>query len=401
MRLVQKYGGSSLADAKHVARVAKKISESYHAGNELVVVLSAQGKTTNALIEMAKEVNDAPTDRELDMLLVTGEQQSVALMSLALSQYNCPSISLNAYQAGIYSDGRFGKARITEIDGSRIEEELKTKKVVIVTGFQAVNLNKDYTTLGRGGSDTSAVAIAKVIAADKCEIYSDVDGIYTSDPRLVKTAKRLKEIDYDSMLELSSLGAKVLHNRAVEMAKKYDVVLSIKSSFIEGEGTLVHKNPIEKTLISGVVVDDNIATISMIGLKDTPGVAYKIFSKLANENISVDIVLQSVGRDNTKDIVFTVDIENANHSERLLHAVSQELGAKDTVVNKEVAKLSVVGAGLESNPLIGAMIFKTLYEADINVDMIATSEIKMSLIVDKKDAEKGAILLHDRLIDHL
>ncbi|NLW15342.1 MAG: aspartate kinase, partial [Erysipelothrix sp.] len=197
MRLVQKYGGSSLADAKHVARVAKKISESYHAGNELVVVLSAQGKTTNALIEMAKEVNDAPTDRELDMLLVTGEQQSVALMSLALSQYNCPSISLNAYQAGIYSDGRFGKARITEIDGSRIEEELKTKKVVIVTGFQAVNLNKDYTTLGRGGSDTSAVAIAKVIAADKCEIYSDVDGIYTSDPRLVKTAKRLKEIDYD------------------------------------------------------------------------------------------------------------------------------------------------------------------------------------------------------------
>ncbi|NLW15658.1 MAG: aspartate kinase, partial [Erysipelothrix sp.] len=246
-----------------------------------------------------------------------------------------------------------------------------------------------------------AVAIAKVIAADKCEIYSDVDGIYTSDPRLVKTAKRLKEIDYDSMLELSSLGAKVLHNRAVEMAKKYDVVLSIKSSFIEGEGTLVHKNPIEKTLISGVVVDDNIATISMIGLKDTPGVAYKIFSKLANENISVDIVLQSVGRDNTKDIVFTVDIENANHSERLLHAVSQELGAKDTVVNKEVAKLSVVGAGLESNPLIGAMIFKTLYEADINVDMIATSEIKMSLIVDKKDAEKGAILLHDRLIDHL
>lgn len=401
MRLVQKYGGSSLADAGCIRNVAQKISKLYHEGHELVVVLSAQGKTTNELIEKAKELTKKPTKRELDMLLATGEQQSVALMSLALSQMNCPSVSLNAFQAGIYSDGMFGEARITEINQEKIIEKLEAKRVVIVTGFQAINHENEFTTLGRGGSDTSAVAIAKVIDADRCEIYSDVDGIYTADPRMIKNAKLLKEIDYDAMLELSSLGAKVLHNRAVEIAKKYDVVLNIKSSFKEGEGTLVLKDPLEKTLISGIVVDDAIATVSLIGVKDKPGVAYQIFSSLAKANISIDIVLQSVGRDNTKDIAFTVKKEHLNEAKQILEDVKENVGAKSVVVNEAVAKLSVVGAGLESNPMIGALIFESLYKMNINIDMIATSEIKMSLILDKKDAEKAAKILHQRLIDHL
>lgn len=401
MRLVQKYGGSSLADAGCIRNVADKISKLYHDGHEVVVVLSAQGKTTNELIEKAKELTHKPTKRELDMLLATGEQQSVALMSLALSQMNTPSVSLNAFQAGIYSDGMFGEARITEIEDEKIVKELEAKRVVIVTGFQAVNHDFEFTTLGRGGSDTSAVAIAKVIGADRCEIYSDVDGIYTADPRKIENAQLLKEIDYDSMLELSSLGAKVLHNRAVELAKKYDVVLNIKSSFKEGEGTFVLKDPLEKTLISGIVVDDEIATASLIGVKDKPGVAFKIFSSLAKANISIDIVLQSVGRDGTKDIAFTVKKEDVYQTKELLEKVKEELEAKNVIVNETVAKLSIVGAGLESNPMIGALVFESLYKMDINVDMIATSEIKMSLIVDKKDADKGAKILHKRLIDHL
>ncbi len=401
MRLVQKYGGSSLADAGCIRNVAERISKKYHEGHELVIVLSAQGKTTNELIKKAKELSEAPTQRELDMLLATGEQQSVALMSLALSQMNCPSVSLNAFQAGIYSDGIFGGARITEINQEKIVSELEAKRVVIVTGFQAVNHNQEFTTLGRGGSDTSAVAIAKVIEADRCEIYSDVDGIYTADPRKIQSAKLLKEIDYDAMLELSSLGAKVLHNRAVELAKKYDVVLNIKSSFKEGEGTFVLKDPLEKTLISGVVVDDDIATVSLIGVKDTPGVAYKIFSNLAKANISIDIVLQSVGRDNTKDIAFTVKKEHVQQTKEILEELKSSLSAKQVIVNETVSKLSVVGAGLESNPMIGALVFESLYKMNINIDMIATSEIKMSLILDKKDADKGAQILHQRLIDHL
>lgn len=401
MRLVQKYGGSSLKDAVSIKNIAKKISQSYQEGNELVIVLSAQGSMTNELIQKAKEISPTPTQRELDMLLATGEQQSVALMSLALAQMNCPSVSLNAFQAGIYSDGIFGGARITEIDQEKIIKELNAKRVVIVTGFQAVNTNQEFTTLGRGGSDTSAVAIAKVIGADQCVIYSDVDGIYTSDPRKIKEAKKLKEIDYDAMLELSSLGAKVLHNRAVELAKKFDVVLNIKSSFKEGEGTLVLKNPLEKTLISGVVVDKDIATVSLIGVKDTPGVAYRIFSSLADENVSIDIVLQSVGRNHTKDIAFTLDKQHVKLAQNILEKLKDALDAKYVVVNESVAKLSVVGAGLESNPKIGAMIFQSLYEMNINVDMIATSEIKMSLIVHEKDGDEGARILHKRLIDHL
>ncbi len=401
MRLVQKYGGSSVQDAGHIRRVAERIAKHYHKGHELVVVLSAQGKTTNELISKAKEISDKPTKRELDMLLATGEQQSVALMSLALNQLNCPSVSLNAFQAGIYSDGMFGEARITNINQERILSELDARRVVLVTGFQAVNNNMEFTTLGRGGSDTSAVAIAKVIEADVCEIYSDVDGIFTADPRKVSSAKLLNEIDYDAMLELSSLGAKILHNRAVELAKKYDVVLKLRSSYNDQEGTLVLKNPLEKTLISGVVVDDEIVTISLIGVKDTPGVAYRIFSGLAKSNISVDIVLQSVGRNNTKDIAFTIRREHAEKAIEVLECLKENLDAEKVVVNDKVAKLSVVGAGLESNPMIGALIFEVLYKENINIDMIATSEIKMSLIVDKIKADNAANLIHKRLIDHL
>ena len=395
MRLVQKYGGSSIADVERINHVADKIARLYHDGHQLVIVLSAQGKTTNQLIQKAMELNDHPTQRELDMLLVTGEQQSVALMSLALSSRGCESVSLNAFQAGIYSDGIFGSARITEIDSMRIEKELALNKIVIVTGFQAVNYEQEFTTLGRGGSDTSAVAIAKVIEADRCEIYSDVDGIYTADPRKVKHSRKLKEIDYDSMLELSSLGAKVLHNRAVEMAKKFGVKLYILSSFENKEGTMVVSNPLEKTLISGVVVDENVSTISMIGLKDQPGIAYKVFSKLATNNISVDIVLQSVGREDTKDMVFTVTSSDAKRAFDLLH--DTDIDYKKIVLNDKVAKLSVVGAGLEANPKIGALVFESLYKAGINIDMISTAEIKMSLIIALEDADKGVEALHNVL----
>lgn len=399
MRIVQKYGGSSIKDSSQLKRIAKNIHNLHKEGHEVVIVLSAQGKTTNELIAKAKEVNDNPKKRELDMLLATGEQQSVALMSLALAQYDCESVSLNAFQAGIYSDGIFGGARITEIKHEKIINELQEKKVVIITGFQAINENLEFTTLGRGGSDTSAVAIAKVIDADVCEIYSDVDGIYTADPRKIKNAKLLKEIDYDSMLELSTLGANVLHNRAVELAKKYNVVLNIKSSFNEGEGTFVIKEPLEKTLISGIVVDDAIATASLIGVKDEPGVAYKIFAGLAKENISIDIVLQSVGRSNTKDIAITVKRDDVAKTKELLESIKQDLNAKAVVVNEDVSKLSIVGGGLEANPMIGSIVFQSLYDLGINVDMISTSEIKMSLIVAKDNANRGAQILHERLIE--
>lgn len=397
MRIVQKYGGSSLADAECINRVADRIARTYQEGKDIVVVLSAQGKTTNDLILKAKELNKTPTQRELDMLLVTGEQQSVALMSLALSSRGCPSVSLNAFQAGIYSDGIYGSARITEIDQDRIISELDAKKIVIITGFQAVQKNREFTTLGRGGSDTSAVAIAKVIRASRCEIYSDVEGIYTADPRIVKNAKKLVEIDYDSMLELASLGANVLHNRAVEMAKKFNVPLYILSSFTERTGTMIQNQPLEKTLISGIVVDKDIATVSLIGLSDKPGIAYTIFSALAVNGVSVDIILQSVGRDNTKDMVFTIKEEDIDKVEALLQ--NEAIETDEIIINREVAKLSVVGAGLEANPHIGAAIFETLYKNHINIDMISTSEIKMSLIIDKNKATQGVKALHNRLIE--
>ncbi|AMC93253.1 aspartate kinase [Erysipelothrix larvae] len=401
MRIVQKYGGSSLKDAQCIGRVADRIAKSYHEGNQLIIVLSAQGNTTNELIKKAMELNDQPSQRELDMLLATGEQQSVALMSLALSKRNCSSVSLNAYQAKIQSDGIYGSARITNIDTTRIEEELSQSNIVLVTGFQAVNHTEDFTTLGRGGSDTSAVAIAHVLNADFCEIYSDVDGIYSADPRQVPHAKKLKSIDYDSMLELSSLGAKVLHNRSVEIARKYGVVLHIKSSFDDIEGTTVMQNPIEKTKVSGVVVDKNIATISVIGLKDRPGIAYQIFSVLAHNNIPIDIILQSIGRDNTKDMVFTVSLDNGPKALEYLLSAQHDFEAEDIILNEASAKLSVVGAGLEANPVIGAVVFETLFKAGVNIDMISTSEIKMSLIIPQEQANEAVVLLHDRLLEYI
>lgn len=400
MRIVQKYGGSSVRDDQRIKQVANKIAQAYHDHQEVVVVLSAQGDMTNRLLAMAAQLNPDASQRELDMLLATGEQQSVALMSIALSASGIPSVSLNAWQAGIESDNRYGHARITQINSQRIERELAKQHVVLITGFQAVNQQDDFTTLGRGGSDTSAVAMACALNADRCEIYSDVDGVYTADPRLIPEAFRLQAVDYDCMLELASMGAKVLHNRAVELARKFNIILYLNSSFTESEGTLVQHHPMEQTQVSGVVVNQNIAVISLIGLPDTPGVAYQVFAALAKQEISIDIILQSVGRDRTKDMVFTIASADAKRACQQLQKTVTQLGQGHVAVNEDMAKVSVVGAGLEANPQIGADVFETLFEADVNIDMIATSEIKLSFIVDKGKATEAARLLHARLMPY-
>lgn len=307
MLIVKKFGGSSVANAERINHVAQTIVNSYKEGNQVVVVLSAQGDTTDELIEKAKEINPNASKREMDMLLSTGEQQSVALMAMAINKLGYPAISLNAFQCNIYSTSTYSNARIKDISTERINNELEKKNIVIITGFQGVNRHLDVTTLGRGGSDTSAVALAAKLGADLCEIYTDVDGVYTSDPRVVKNAKKLDEITYDEMLELASLGAKVLHNRSVELAKKYNVNLVVRSSMTDAEGTIVKEEvKVEKMLVSGVAVDKDVARIAVVGLKDEPGVAFKIFSLLSKEKISVDIIIQSIGRSNTKDISFTV-----------------------------------------------------------------------------------------------
>ena len=315
MLIVQKFGGSSVANKERIFNVAKRIIDTHNAGNDVVVVLSAQGDTTDELIEKAHEINPNASKRELDMLLSTGEQQSVALMAMAINSLGARAISLNAMQVGIDTTSTYGNARIKTISRGRIEHELDRKNIVIITGFQGVNKYEDITTLGRGGSDTSAVALAARLHADLCEIYTDVDGVYTADPRVVKDAKKLNEISYDEMLELASLGAKVLHNRSVEMAKKYNVKLVVRSSMSNAEGTVVKEEcKVEKMLISGVAADKDVSRISLVGVKDRPGIAFEVFSLMAKEKISVDIIFQSIGRDDTKDISFTVaknDLEAA------------------------------------------------------------------------------------------
>lgn len=397
--IVQKYGGSSVKNKRCINMVADKIVQYYKLGYQLVIVLSAQGDTTDQLIKKAQDLTSNPSLRELDMLLATGEQQSVALMAQALIQRHCPSVSLNAFQAGIQSDSVYGHAQIEKIDGSRIINELNNHKIVLITGFQAVNAFLDITTLGRGGSDTSAVALAGELKASRCEIYSDVAGVYSGDPKIIKNPWKHSYLDYDTMLELASLGANVLHNRAVSLARKYQMPLHIKSSFNTEGGTIIMNQPIEKTLISGVVVDKEMGTIAILGLNDQPGVAYQIFSLLADQHIPIDIILQAVGQNRKKDMVFTT---NQGYLKQALALLQQApLPSNRIEVNEDVAKLSVVGTGLESNPQIGALVFKTLHQANINIDMIATSEIKLSLIIDRKQADLAANLLHDALLEYI
>lgn len=396
MLIVKKFGGTSVADKERIYHVAKRCIEDYKAGHDVVVVLSAMGKTTDELIALAESVNPKAKKREMDMLLTTGEQVSVSLMAMAMHAMDVPAVSLNAFQVRMHSTSRYGNARFKRVDTERIQHELDSRKIVIVTGFQGVNKYDDITTLGRGGSDTTAVALAAVLHADKCEIYTDVDGIYTADPRVVKNARKLESISYDEMLELASLGAKVLHNRSVEMAKKYNVELVVRSSLNETEGTVVKEVAnVEKLLVTGVAADKNTARISVIGVEDKPGVAFRIFDVLAKEGINVDIILQSVGRDGTKDISFTVAAGDLEPAVALLEKNKERLTIKKIVWNEHVAKLSVVGAGMMSNPGVAAKMFESLYNSRININMISTSEIRITVLIDEKDIDKAMNAVHD------
>ena len=397
--VVQKYGGSSVKDKERVMNVARRIVEAYDNGNNVVVAVSAQGDTTDELIEKAKEINANASKREMDMLLSTGEQISIALLAMAIEKIGRPVVSLTGWQAGFKTDTTFGNARISRIDTERLRSELDKRKIVIVAGFQGINKNGDITTLGRGGSDTSAVALAASLGADICEIYTDVDGVYTADPRIVKNAKKLKDISYDEMLELASLGANVLHNRSVEMAKKYNVNLAVKSSLNKNEGTFVKgENKVEKMLVRGVTRDNNTARISLCGVEDTPGKAFTVFSMISNENIGVDLILQSIGREGKKDISFTVTEDDLDTVLAILEKNKDTIGAEDIKYSRDISKVSIVGAGMVTNPGVATKMFEALYNAHINISMIATSEIKISVLVDQKEAERAVNAIHDAFL---
>ncbi len=397
MLIVKKFGGTSVADKERIFHVAKRCIADYKKGHDVVVVLSAMGKYTDELVSKAKDINPYPPKREMDMLYTIGEQMSVSLMAMAMAELSVPAISLNAFQVPMRTNSAYGNARLKSIDTERIRHELDSRKIVIVTGFQGINKYDDYTTLGRGGSDTTAVALAASLHADACEIYTDVDGVYTADPRLVPTAKKLKAITYDEMLDLAALGAGVLHNRAVEMAKKYDVPLVVRSSLNESEGTIVKEvvKKVEGMLISGVALDRNADRISVIGLNDVPGIAFKLFHTLANHNINVDIIIQSVGNDGKIDISFTVSHDNLKEAMELLEEYKNVLGFDRVESNCDVVKLSVVGSGMMSNPGVAAKMFECLYNKNINIQMIATSEIRITVLVDKKDALTAMNAVHD------
>ncbi|MCI9197505.1 MAG: aspartate kinase [Lachnospiraceae bacterium] len=396
MLVVKKFGGTSVANKERIFNVARRCIEDHKKGNDVVVVLSAMGKYTDELIDMAQDITSRPPKREMDMLFTIGEQMSVALMAMALNSLGVPAISLNAFQVTMHTTSAYGNARLKRIDTDRLNRELEDGKIVVVTGFQGINKYDDYTTLGRGGSDTTAVALAAALRADACEIYTDVDGVYTADPRLVPTAKKLKEITYEEMLDLSTLGAGVLHNRSVEMAKKYGVTLVVRSSMNEVEGTVVKEDTdVERMLVSGVALDKKADRIAVVGLKDEPGIAFKVFDCLAKKNINVDVILQSIGRDGTKDISFTIDDGDIDEAMSALEANKSRLAFSSLECETKIAKLSIVGAGMMSNPGVAAKMFETLYNANININMISTSEIRITVLIDEADGERAIKAVHD------
>ena len=396
--IVQKFGGSSVADADKIRNVARIVTETYRMGHSVVVVLSAQGDTTDDLIEKAREIHPGASKREMDMLLATGEQISISLCAMAIERMGYQAISLTGWQAGMLTDSAYSAARIKRVRTERIQKELDKKKIVLVAGFQGINKYDDVTTLGRGGSDTSAVALAASLHADLCQIYTDVDGVYTADPRHVTGARKIDEITFDEMLELASLGAQVLHNRSVEMAKRYSVNLEVLSSFSGKPGTKVKEvvKTMEKTHVSGVAKDKNVARIALVELEDQPGIAFKIFSLLAKKNINVDIILQSIGRDSSKDISFTVARSDAQAARELMEENRDIIGFKSVEVNEQVAKVSIVGAGMANNAGVACKMFEALFSAGININMISTSEIKVSVLVDERDADRAVQAIHDR-----
>lgn len=397
--IVQKFGGSSVANAERVMNVASIVTDTYAKGNDVVVVVSAQGDTTDDLIEKANEINPKASKREKDMLLAAGEQISISLLAMAIEKLGYHAVSLLGWQAGFNTTSAHTSARIRKVEPDRIKKELDKKNIVIVAGFQGISKYGDITTLGRGGSDTSAVAIAASMHADLCQIFTDVEGVYTADPRKVKNAKKLQEISYDEMLELATLGAQVLNNRSVEMAKKYNVELEVISSLNPIPGTIVKEvAKMEKMLVRGVTKDNDVARISIVGLTDVPGIAFKIFSKLAAKNINVDIILQSVGRNNTKDIAFTVSKDNAPIAIDAIRELAFVGDDTPITCDTDVAKVSVVGAGMETHPGTASKMFEALFNSDINIQMISTSEIKISVLIDAKDADRAVAAVHEAFL---
>lgn len=399
--IVQKFGGTSVANTERLQNVADIVTSTYKAGNQVVVVVSAQGDTTDDFIEKAAAINENPSKREMDVLLSAGEQISMALLAMAIEKLGYPVVSLTGWQAGIETNRHHGDARIHRVTGERIRSELDSGRIVIVAGFQGIDKQDDITTLGRGGSDTTAVAIAASLRADLCQIYTDVDGVYTADPRLVDGARKLDAITYDEMLELATLGAQVLHNRSVEMAKKYNVDLEVVSSFTRNPGTKVKEGSnMEKMIVSGVARDNKCARVAVINLPDEPGFAFKVFSILAKNKINVDIILQSVGRDNKKTISFTVNQDDAERTRQILMDNKDLLRFEDISVNTQVAKVSIVGAGMASNPGVAATMFEALAAAQINIRMISTSEIKISVLINEEDSDRAVRAIHDKFFNN-
>lgn len=397
--IVQKFGGTSVKDRNRIFNVARIVANTRNAGNDVVVVVSAQGDTTDDLIAKAAEITSDPSHREMDMLLAAGEEISIALLAMALQEIGVSAVSLTGWQAGFVTDRSYSKARIKRLDTERVESELARNRVVVVAGFQGLNRSDDITTLGRGGSDASAVALAAALHADRCQIYTDVEGVFTADPRKIPKATKLKEITFDEMLELASLGAQVLNNRSVELAKKYGVELEVLSSINPIPGTIVkEETKVEGMLIKGVAKDDNVAVVSIKGVPDVPGMSFKVFSLLAQRNINVDIVLQSSGTEGTKDLVFTVPLTDAESAVSVLEDHKSRFGGGEIAVDKTCAKVSVVGAGMQSHPGVASTMFEALSGQNINIRMISTSEIKISVIIDKNDADRAVSAIHDAFI---
>ena len=398
--IVQKFGGTSVRDRDRIFNVARIVANTRNAGNDVVVVVSAQGDTTDDLIQKAAEITSDPSEREMDMLLNSGEMISISLLAMALMEIGVPAVSLTGWQAGFQTDRAYSKARIKRLECERIESELARNRVVVVAGFQGLNKMEDLTTLGRGGSDTSAVAIAAALHADRCQIFTDVEGVYTADPRKLPNARKLEEITFDEMLELASLGAQVLNNRSVELAKKYNVELEVLSSLNPVPGTLVKEatKAMEGMLIKGVAKDEDVAVVTLVGVPDVPGTSFKVFSLLAQKKINVDIILQSTGRDGNKDLIFTVPRSEAENTRKLLNENVSRFGGSEVEIKTGVAKVSIVGAGMQSHFGVAAKMFEALSENQINIQMISTSEIKISVIIDQKDADRDVNAIHAAFI---
>jgi aspartate kinase len=399
--IVQKYGGTSVADPHRIREVARRVVKTAGRGNNVIVVVSAMAGETDKLIGLSHQITDAPDEREMDLLLSSGERMTSALTAMAIQQLGCDSVSLTGRQVGIITNSSHTKAMIKRIETKRLRNSLREGKIPVVAGFQGINRFSDVTTLGRGGSDTTAVAISAALKADMCEIYTDVDGIYTADPRVVREARCMRKVSYDEMLEMASLGAKVLHSRSVEFAKKYHVPLVVRSSFSNAPGTLVTKeeDDMEKIVVSGVAHDKNQSRITIMGVPDKPGIAAKLFNAIAGANIIVDMIVQNISIETkATDISFTVPMADSKKALKITREVSERLKAKGVNIDKDVAKVSIVGVGMRSHFGVASKMFETLAKKKINIMMISTSEIKVSCIVDVKDTEKAVKALHRSFI---